>query len=363
MTLEVDIRVRRGDFLVTARFSAEPGETVALLGPNGAGKSTIVASLAGLDPPEAGRVTLDGVVLDDAEEGIHVPPAERPIAVVFQLLHLFPHLSALENVAFPLRARRVSRSEARSRAATLLSRLDVVHRAAARPGDLSGGEAQRVALARALVTAPRLFLMDEPLSAFDVEARADIRGMLRRVLWEFEGVRMLVTHDPVEAMTLADRMVLLEGGRVTQVGTPQEIREIPRTRYAAELVGTNLFAGRLVRAAGGAGILSTGEGDVVVGWPQGLAGSVEEAIGLLRPSDVAIHTAPPPSGSPRNVFDGEITAISREGERARVRLASSPRLVAEVTTGSVSRLGLREGTRVWASFKALEVQVIAPWKG
>ena len=359
MSLVVDVEVRRGDFTVAAAFEAAAGETVALLGPNGAGKSTLVATLAGIDPPAGGHVDLDGRTLDDVAAGRHVPPERRPVGVVFQDRLLFPHLSAIENVAFPLRALGAARREARSRAGDLLARLGLAERAHARPADLSGGEAQRVALARALIHEPRLLLLDEPLAALDVRSRTQVRALVRRELIGFAGVRLLVTHDPVEAMSLADRMVLVEDGGVTQIGTPAEVRAAPRTPYAAELVGVNLFTGRLERLEAGAGRLVTSDGDVVVAWPLGIGGALEPVIGLLRPADVLLHVRPPEGASARNVLAGTVTSVSVEGERARVRIDSSPPLVAEVTLGSVERLGIREGTRLSASFKAVEVRVQA----
>ncbi|MGZ8625510.1 MAG: ABC transporter ATP-binding protein [Actinomycetota bacterium] len=356
MTLTVDVEARRGAFAVRAAFEAAAGETLALLGPNGSGKSTLVASISGLAPPGAGSVTLDGTVLDDADAGVHIPPERRPIGVVFQDLLLFPHLSALENVAFPLRARGTAKAEARGRADALLGRLGVGGRAGARPGDLSGGEAQRVALARALIAEPALLLLDEPLSALDVGSRARVRDVVRDELARFPGVRILVTHDPVEAATLADRLVLLEDGMVTHVGTPEEVRTSPRTRYAADLVGLNAFHGPLEPLGDGAARLSTADGAVVVPWPEGFEG--RDAIGLLRPSDVTLSLEPP-VGSARNVLRGRVRSVSIDGERARVRIASAPPLVAEVTLGSLERLGLHEGVDVWASFKAVEVQVLA----
>lgn len=355
MTLTVNARVRRGGFEVEATFEAAAGETVALLGPNGSGKSTLVASIAGLRPPHEGTIALGGTVLDDPAGGVHVPPERRPVGVVYQDLLLFPHMGALENVAFPLRARGLRKAEARARASRLLERLGVAGRAGARPRDLSGGEAQRVALARALVAEPSLLLLDEPLSALDVGARARVRDAVRAELGRFRGVRVLVTHDPVEASTLADRLVLLENGRVTQIGTPEEIRTSPLSRYAADLVGLNAFRGRLEPLEDGAGRISTDEGDVVASWPEGVEGG--EVIGLLRPTDVTLSLEPP-LGSARNVLRGRVLSVSVEGERARVRLATTPSLVAEVTLGSVDRLGLREGAPVWASFKAVEVQVL-----
>lgn len=361
MTLSVDVGVARGALHVRASFDAQQGETVALLGPNGSGKSTIVACLAGLLLPDEGTIALDGRTLDDARAGMHVPPEQRPIGVVFQDGLLFPHLSALENASFPLRARGVALSRARERSRELLDRLGFpAVRADARPRDLSGGEGQRVAIARALIDEPRLLLMDEPTSSLDVQARSEIRPLIRSILDGFTGVRILVTHDPVEALTLADRIVVLEAGQVTQAGTPEQLRNAPRTPYVANLVGVNLFAGRLEPLDPGAGSVVTSSGSVVVPWPEGLPREhVDGVLAVLRPSDVVLHTSRP-EGSARNVVHGRVAEIAIEGERARVRLAASPSVVAEITLGSVGRLGLREGESAWASFKAVEVMIVLP---
>ncbi len=355
MNLDVDVIVARGDFRVEAAFEADGGQTLALLGPNGSGKSTLVLAIAGLLPPSRGAILLDGTSLDDAAAGVHVLPERRHTGVVFQDLLLFPHLSALENVAFPLRATGVTRTEAHQRAFELLERLDVAARARARPRDLSGGEAQRVALARALVDEPALLLLDEPTSSLDVGARARARDLLRTELDRFPGVRVLVTHDPVEASMLADRLVLLEDGAVSQIWTPDEFRFGPRSRFAADLVGVNYFEGRLEPLDGGAARLITGSGELVVPlpeWPE-----VEDVIALLRPADVVLHRARP-EGSARNVIRGRILSVAIEGERARVRLDAAPPLLADVTVGSAERLGLRAGEEVWASFKTVEVELL-----
>jgi molybdate transport system ATP-binding protein len=360
MSLSVDATIARDGFSVTCSFDADAGETLGLLGPNGSGKSSVVAALAGLLASVDGRIELDGTTLDQGAR-VHVPADRRPVGVAFQDRLLFPHLSAGENAAFPLRARGVPRGHALQRVTELLTDLGFpLGRIDARPAMLSGGEAQRVAIARALIHQPRLLLLDEPTSALDVRARSELRPVIRSILGSFEGIRVLVTHDPIEAMSLADRIVVLEEGRVTQTGTPAELREAPRTPYVAELVGVNLFAGSLRALGGGAGRLATPDGDVVVAWPAGAADSIDGVLGVLRPADVSLHADRPGPGSARNVLHGPVVGIAVEGERARVRLGSRPSVVAEVTLGSVTRLGLREGNEAWASFKAVEVEVRLP---
>ena len=252
---------RRGGFEVHATLEAEEGETLALLGPNGAGKTSVVLALAGLID-SSGSIELDGARIDA------LPPERRPLGIAFQGGALFPHLSAIANVAFPLRAQGVGRRQAYRDASVALSRLAPDVRSDALPAALSGGEAQRVALARAVVHRPRLWRLDEPSSGLDVRGRVELRPALLETLATFAGVRLLVTHDPVEAMTLADRVVILEEGRITQQGTFDDVRRTHRSRYAAELVGVNLFTGRLDPIEGGAGRLVTSDGDVVVGWPE-----------------------------------------------------------------------------------------------
>ena len=320
---------------------------MGLLGPNGAGKTTLLRVLAGLLPPDEGRVVLDDLVLDDTVRGVHVPAERRPVGVVFQHYVLFPHLSALENVAFGLRSRGIPKAEARRRAAEWLSRVGLEGFLSNKPRQLSGGQAQRVALARALATQPQLLLLDEPLAALDASTRLETRRELRRQLDGYDGVRLLVTHDPVEAIALAERLIVLEDGRISQTGTPKEISERPRSRYVADLVGVNLYrgwaendeihigsAGRLVAAGAGHG----------------------EVFAVVHPHAVALYRDPP-GGTPRNVWQGTIEALDLEGERVRVRVDGPLPIVAEVTPGAVADLRLGDGGRIWASVKATEVVV------
>ena len=323
------------------------GETVAVLGPNGAGKTTLLRVLAGLHPVGAGEVRLDGVVLDG-------DPSERSVGVVFQDHLLFPHLSVLENVAFGLRARGHRRDAARSEAARWLERVGLAGRGDDRPRALSGGEAQRVALARALAIEPRMLLLDEPLSALDATTRAATRRDLRQVLLAHDGVKVIVTHDPLEAMALADRLVVLEQGRVVQEGTASEISARPRSSYVADLVGVNLLAG----TATADGLDSTAGLALHAAVVPSVAGG--EAFAVVHPRAVSLHRSRP-EGSARNVWAGEATHVELESGRARVqvRMEDGPTLVAEVTPAAVADLRLLDGGRVWASVKATEVSVYA----
>lgn len=344
MTLDAVVRVRRNGFTLDVALTAAAGETVAVLGPNGAGKTTLLRALAGLDEME-GRVVLDGEVLEDTSQGVHVPAERRRAGLVFQDHVLFPHLSVVENVAFGLRAQK--RPHPAAVAQRWLVEAGLGDRAGALPRALSGGQAQRVALIRALATEPRLLLLDEPLSALDVSVRAEVRRELTRQLDSFRGVRLLVTHDPVEAMALADRLVVLEGGLVVQSGTPDDVTARPRSRFVADLAGVNLLRGRAhgdqVLLAGDASVaaVSAGEGDV---------------FAVIHPRAVALYRSRP-DGTPRNVWHGEVDSVDLHGDRVRVRVKGPVPLVAEVTRGATLELGLTAGATVWMAVKATEVSV------
>jgi len=344
--LRADIQLRLGALDLAVAFQAEQGEVVAVLGPNGAGKTTLLRAIAGLAPIANGSVVLDGVVLDDTATRTYVPTERRPIGVVFQNYLLFPHLSALDNIAFGLRARGRGR-DSHVIARRWLERMDLTAYENAKPAALSGGQAQRVALARALATDPRLLLLDEPLAALDASTRVNVRRDLKRDLTQFEGVRILVTHDPLEAIALADRLIILEGGRIRQSGTATEVTQRPRSRYVADLVGMNLMRGR----ASGGRIAIEGGGTLTA-----MDGADGEVFAVVHPRHVALYRTQP-EGTPRNVWSGRITSLDRQGDRVRVTVGGPPSLVAEVTPAAVYELHLAEGGEVWVSLKAAEVAV------
>ncbi|MDN5384679.1 ABC transporter ATP-binding protein [Streptomyces sp. LB8] len=337
--LDARLVVERGTFRLDVSLTVSPGEVVALLGPNGAGKTTALRALAGLVPLTGGHLRLDGADLG------HAPPEARPVGVVFQDYLLFPHLSALDNVAFGPRCRGAGRAEARAQAAEWLARMGLSGHAGVKPRRLSGGQAQRVALARALAVRPRLLLLDEPLAALDARTRLEVRAQLRRHLEGFEAMAVLVTHDPLDAMVLADRLVVVEHGRVVQEGTPSEIARRPRTDYIARLVGLNLYRGRAaghtVRLADGLALTTSEDlsGPVFVAFP---------------PSAVTLHRDRPTGSSARNLWRCEVAGLETHGDQIRVALTGPLPLTADLTALAAAELGLRPGAVVWAAVKAAQ---------
>lgn len=345
--LDARVVVQQGSFVLDAAVTAAPGQVLGVLGPNGAGKSTLLRALAGLVPVTGGHVRLAGQVLDDPAAGIRTAPEDRETGFVFQDYLLFPHLSALDNVAYGLRARGLRRTAARRQAAGWLDRVGVADHAGHKPRQLSGGQAQRVALARALVLAPRLLLLDEPLAALDAGTRLTVRTDLRRHLISYGGPAVVVTHDPVEAMVLADHLIVLERGRIVQAGRPADIARRPRTAYVASLVGLNLYRGH---ARGGR--VELDGGGVLTDAEPSIAGAVYLA---LRPSAVALHRDHPGRGSPRNTWAGRITGLEPAGDRVRVAVAGTPDVLADITPDAVADLDLAAGAPVWITVKASEI--------
>lgn len=345
--LVADVVARVGGFSIDVSIDVEPGSVLAVVGPNGSGKSTLLRAVTGLVPLDAGLVVIDGEVVDDPAQRIFVAPEARAIGVVFQDYLLFDHLTAVDNVAFGLRARGVARGEARRAATELLNRMGIGDHGTAFPAELSGGQAQRVALARALATDPRVLLLDEPLAALDVATKREVRRELRRHLGDFGGARILVTHDPLDAYALADRIAVLDAGRIVQQGTVAEIAAHPRSRYVADLVGTNLISGTVDDAG-----LRTAAGALVAV----VADFVGPAFAVVRPTSVAL-SARAPDTSARNSFPGTVDDVDRLGDRVRVGVTGPVHLTAEITGAALDRLGLSIGDEVWASVKATDIAV------
>ena len=344
MSLTAHLNVRRDGFELDLGLEAAAGEVVALLGPNGAGKTTALRALAGLTALTRGRVAIDGAVIEDTATGRRTPTERRPIGMLFQDYLLFPHLSALDNVAFGLRCHGRPKAAARAEAARWLDRVGLGAQASARPAALSGGQAQRVALARALAPEPRLLLLDEPLAALDANTRLDVRTRLRHHLADFDGATLIVTHDPLDAMILADRLAVIEHGRLAQTGPPAEVARRPRTEYIARLVGLNLYrgaaAGHRVRLAGGAGITTAEayDGPVFVAFP---------------PSAVALYRTRP-DGTPRNLWPVRVAGVESRGDYVRVDLGGPLDVAADITPAALADLALTAGSEVWAAVKATE---------
>ncbi|MQB00867.1 MAG: ATP-binding cassette domain-containing protein [Actinobacteria bacterium] len=345
MKLRADVRVGRGDRTIAAHVVADPSRRVVIVGPNGAGKSTVLAALAGTVRLDEGRIELGDRLLADTDTDVHLGPHERNVGVVFQDGLLFPHMTVLDNVAFGPRSRGASRDRAGRRAREELERFDLHSLAEARPRALSGGEAQRVALARALAAGPDLLLLDEPFGALDVTSRVEVRRAVRLALDESSATAILVTHDPVEALAMGDRIVVMEKGRVSQSGSPDEIRARPRSAYVGDLVGLNVIHGR------GQGDSVEIPGDTALTLAEPMDGPV---IVTFHPHAVSLH-ATRPEGSMRNVWETSVRHVEHFGGRVRVELDSPPGAAVEVTGAAASELGLAGGRRVWASLKATEI--------
>jgi molybdate transport system ATP-binding protein len=347
MNLDAHVVVHRPRFDIDVEISGQPGDVVALLGPNGAGKTTCLRAMAGLQPIDDGQIVIGGVVVENPSLHIRVAAAQRDVGLVFQDHLLFPHLSVRDNVAFGLRARRTAKQQARSTASAWLQRLGIGDLADRKPRRLSGGQAQRVAIARALATTPSLLLLDEPLAALDAGGKVTLRSELRRHLAEFPGVAVLVSHDALDALMLADLLVVLDRGMVVQRGTPEQVSTHPRSDHVARLVGLNLVRGtadgRLVTTSNGVQLVSVTD-------------STGDVFASFRPSAVALDTHRP-TGSQRNAWQTQITELAPYGDVVRLHLQGELDLIADVTPQAIASLALDIGDQVWAAVKATEISV------
>jgi molybdate transport system ATP-binding protein len=346
MIVSAQIGLELGHLDLDVELDVQPGEVVALLGPNGAGKTTVLRALAGLEGIDRGRIVIAGEVVDDPVTSTFRQPEARPVGVVFQDYLLFPHLSVLDNIAFGPRARGAHKAAARAAARQWVDRVGLQEHATSEPAALSGGQAQRAALARALATEPQLLLLDEPLAALDAGTRATVRRDLHHHLSDFGGATVIVSHDPLDALALANRVVILEDGSVTQAGAIADVTNRPRTPYVAELLGVNLLRGH-------------GDGHHVALDGSSLVVTIGDTSDgptflLVRPQAISLHRSPPET-SARNVWNLEVAGFDLLADHVRVRLVGPVRVVAEVTPSAVVDLGLVEGSPVWASVKATDI--------
>jgi molybdate transport system ATP-binding protein len=347
LILDASLDLTLGSLHLDVDLGVDSNDVVAVVGPNGAGKTTLLRALAGLVPLDRGHIQINGSTVEDPTQGIRFPPEQRSISVVFQEHRLFPNLTALENIAFGLRATGTTRATARARAREWLQRVGIPEVAGSRPRELSGGQAQRVALARALITEPAVLLLDEPLAAADAAARAELRHLLRTELARYPGARLVVTHDPIEAASLANRLIVIESGTITQEGPLADVTARPRSPWVASMVGLNLLTGN------SHGTTVTLDNGAAVATATACDGPVFVAI---RPNAITLHRIHP-EGSARNVWEGQVGELHPAGDRARVRINGAVPVIAEVTAASVAELHLADGGVVWATAKATDIDI------
>ena len=355
-TLTMTAAVHRGTFRLDIDLSIKPGEVLGVIGPNGSGKTTLLRALAGLTPITDGRISLGDQILDSTQPTVFVAPERRPIGFVFQNYRLFPHLNVRDNVAFSPRCRKTRQRQSRLIADHWLDRLGLTDLGARKPAELSGGQAQRVALARALAADPGLLLLDEPLAALDAKTKLEIRGVLRRHLTEFPGATLLVTHDPLEAMVMTDRLIVIEDGRIVQRGDPTAVARRPATQYVARLVGLNLYHGTLDDS--GHITLDDNAGNLIATHPLPADGPpADRVLVAIRPNAIAVHTARPDHFSPRNVWPGTVTGLELLTDRVRAQITGTPCALVDLTPDAVAELELIDGKHVWLSTKATDLEI------
>ena len=329
--MPVSIRIqnatkRFGDHVVVDRITVDiqPGELFFLLGPSGCGKTTLLRCLAGFYIPESGSIHIGDT------DVTRLPPEARDTGMVFQSYALWPHLTVAENVAFGLELRKVAKTETKQRVAEALAIVRMTDRADYRPNQLSGGQQQRVALARALVIRPKCLLLDEPLSNLDAKLRLEMRTEIRRICKQAGLTAIYVTHDQKEALSIADRLAILDKGSIQQLGTPQEVYRTPRTRFVAHFIGeTNFVEATVRRVAAGQIELDTPMGPVVSTAAPAVPVSPGDRVHLsLRPE--VIHLGAPPEASMPNVFDGAVHDSIYLGEMAQHAVNIGPQVSLKV---------------------------------
>ncbi len=307
---DLKLRLGENEILKGVSLNVPAGEVVALLGPSGSGKTTLLRAVAGLEQPHAGRIAIGDNVFFDAARKVELPAEQRGLGLVFQSYALWPHRSVFDNVAYGLKLRNMPATEIKTRVEKTLSQIGLGHLAARYPHQLSGGQQQRVAIARALVYEPPVILLDEPLSNLDAKLREEARAWLRTLIVTLGLSAIHVTHDQVEAMAIADRVVLLDNGLVAQEGTPTSLYNEPATLFAAEFMGSNnRLDGKLMETAGGRATIDV-FGEKLSGHARTQASPGSKAIGIIRLERVRCASAPGP-----NRLKMELKAPMYLGER------------------------------------------------
>jgi len=351
--LSLAVRTDVGALDLDVGLDVAAGECVALAGPSGAGKTSVLRIVAGLLRPAHGRVSCGGADWLDTERGLDLPAERRRCGYVFQEYALFGHLSAWRNVAYALHE--IPRAQREPRAREQLDRFGLAERAGARPGTLSGGERQRVALARALARRPAALLLDEPLSALDARTRAAAARQLAAVIRDAAVPVLLVTHDFTEAALLAERIAVMDRGRVLQQGTASALAAAPASAFVADFSGAVVLTGEARRGERGATLVALdggGELTALEGEPGPVAVSIYPwEVTLSPPGEVAHDSA-------RNHLDVEVVSVTTVGPRVRVGLAAPQPLTAELSEHSARALDLAAGSRAVASFKAAATRVL-----
>lgn len=338
---------------VDLEFDVAAGEVLAVLGPNGAGKSTTAAVLAGLLRADRAVVRVGERILTDTARGVAVAVHDRRVGLLHQDPLLFPHMSVLGNVAFAGRRS----AEPRRHARQWLERLGVDELTERRPGTLSGGQAQRVALARALAAEPEVLVLDEPLAGLDVAAATAMRGVLRDVLTDGARPVVLITHDLLDVLALADRVMVIEAGQIAEIGPVADVLAAPRSPFGARISGVNLVRGVL---SGPGSLIASSAGQTWHGVPAEALTPGGRAVAVFRPGSVAVYRDRP-QGSPRNAVQVSIAGLEVSGGVVRVRAGEqpdgAPGLAADVTPDALAELGLVVGDTVWFSVKTQAVDL------
>lgn len=359
---ELQLRAVVADRHLDVEFTVSAGEVLAVLGPNGAGKSTALHVIAGLIRPDHGLVRLGDRVLTDTAAGVNVATHDRRVGLLLQDPLLFPHMSVAANVAFGPHSRRgwLSPARAAEKATALrwLREVDAEQFADRKARQLSGGQAQRVAIARALAAEPDVLLLDEPLNGLDVAAAAGVRAVLRGVVSRTGCAVVLITHDLLDVFTLADRVLVLEAGKIAEIGPVADVLTMPRSHFGARVAGVNLVNGTVapdasLQARSGA----RWHAAPTLDGPAPLAAG-RKAIAVFPPTAVAVYRGQP-HGSPRNTVEVTVAEMDVRGPAVLVRgeqqADGAPGLAAEITVDAASELRLAPGEKVWFSVKAHEV--------